>query len=157
MRRWIDGVTVAGWVVAASAGLAGTLTAQEATPQQTPPQEITPPVATPRSEPLLACAAAPAEDPFLAEVSRARDLEDSEAAKAALAALEPEARRTAAESPNDADAQYRLAAVLGARLDHEHGSEKMSGAEQLRDQADRVLALVPEHAGASYMLGKLHA
>ena len=106
----------------------------------------------------LSCASrSKPSDPFLAEVALARDLESPEAAKAALDALEPEARRMAEEAPSDAYAQYTLAAVLGARLDHESGRDKMAGAEQVRDQAERVLELAPEHAGASYMLGKIHA
>jgi hypothetical protein len=98
-----------------------------------------------------------AADPFLAEVVRARGLETPDAVEAVLDALEPEARRMAAEAPDDAAAQYRLAAVMGARLDHESGRSKMSGAEQVRGQAQRVLELEPEHAGASYMLGRIHA
>ena len=42
-------------------------------------------------------------------------------------------------------------------LDHEHGRSKMSGAAQVRAQAERVLALDPTHPGASYMLGRIHA
>jgi hypothetical protein len=106
----------------------------------------------------LRCSADAGEgDPFLAEVARARDLESSEAALAALDGLEPEARRHAEASPNDALAQYRLAAVMGARLDHQSGTDKMSGAEALQEQAERVLTLEPVHPGASYMIGKLHA
>jgi hypothetical protein len=105
----------------------------------------------------LSCAAGSAEsDLFLAEVMSARELADEEASKAALAALEPQAQRMAAESPDDAAAQYRLAAVWGAQLDHEQGRGKMSGASRVREQAQRVLALDPTHAGASYMLGRLH-
>src|SRR5688500_6068056 len=96
-------------------------------------------------------------DPFLAEINRARALESEEAVKAALAALEPEARRLAEQSPNDVVAQTRLAAVMGAGLDFEHGRTKMAGASELRHQALRVLELDPEHAGASYMLGRIHA
>ena len=103
------------------------------------------------------CAARPEADPFLAEVARARDIEDEAASRAALEALEPEARRRAEESPNDVTAQYHLAAVMGARLDHEDGADKIAGANELHDQAARVLALAPQHAGASYMMGKMHA
>jgi hypothetical protein len=106
----------------------------------------------------IRCAATPgAGDPFLAEVERMHDLEDEAAARAALDALEPEARRMAAEAPNDVTAQYRLAALMGARLDDESGSAKVSGAAELHDQALRVLELDPTHAGASYMVGRLHA
>jgi hypothetical protein len=103
------------------------------------------------------CAARVESDPFLVEVNRARDLDDPEASRAALQALEPEARRRAEESPQDAAAQYHLAAVMGALLDHADGTDKIGGANALHDQAARVLALAPEHAGASYMMGKLHA
>ena len=142
MRRSMHGNAFA-WMVAAAAVLPPALLAQEAQPQE--------PATPPR------CAGSLADDPFLITVSAARDLEDDAAAQEALAALEPDARRMAAEAPNDPDAQYRLAAVMGARLDHEHGRDKMSGAEALRDQAQRVLALDADHAGASYMLGRLHA
>jgi hypothetical protein len=47
--------------------------------------------------------------------------------------------------------------VLGARLDHASGGDKIEGANVVRDQAARVLELEPEHAGASYMMGKIHA
>jgi hypothetical protein len=104
------------------------------------------------------CAAAAEEtDPFLAEVMRLRDHENAEEAKAALKALEPGAREAAAAAPNDAEAQYRLALVLGAELEHMDGTAKIEGATEVHDQAERVLELSPGHAGASYMLGKLHA
>jgi hypothetical protein len=106
---------------------------------------------------VLSCApGADLPDAFLAEVARARDLQE-EQAKAALAALEPDARRMAAAAPDDVVAQYRLAAVLGARLDHASGEAKMRGAAEVRGQAERVLQIDPDHAGASYMLGRVHA
>jgi hypothetical protein len=103
------------------------------------------------------CGVRTESDPLLAEVARARDLADPEASKAALEALLPDAQRRASESPSDVTAQYHLAAVMGARLDHDDGTAKIEGASALHDQAARVLALDPEHAGASYMMGKLHA
>jgi hypothetical protein len=129
--------------------------AQESPPAAAEPAAIQP--AEPAPARLICAAGSEASDPFLAEVVSARELADEEASKAALAALEPEAQRLAAESPDDAAAQYRLAAVWGAQLDHEHGRGKMSGASRVRGQAQRVLALDPTHAGASYMLGRLHA
>jgi hypothetical protein len=96
-------------------------------------------------------------DPFLAEVMRLRDHENAEEARAALDALEPGAREGAAAAPTDAGAQYRLALVLGAQLEHMDGTAKIEGATEVHDQATRVLELSPQHAGASYMLGKLHA
>jgi hypothetical protein len=110
------------------------------------------------SVPVLICAPSVAlSDAFLAEVARVRDLETEEQAKAALAGLEPDARRMAAEAPDDVAAQYRLAAVLGAQLDHASGESKMRGAAEVRAQAERVLQLDAVHAGASYMLGRIHA
>jgi uncharacterized protein (DUF2267 family) len=142
MKSWILRILVAGLLVGISASRPAPATSQE-------PVE---------AGPALMCAAGPLEsDSFLAEVAQARDLENEDSAKAALAALEPEARRMAAESPDDAAAQYRLAAVLGAQLDHESGRSKMSGASEVREQAQRVLELEPEHPGASYMLGRIHA
>lgn len=109
------------------------------------------------SPPALCAVRAPEEDAFLAQVGRARTLEPEEAAIAALDELEPEALRAAEASPNDAAAQYDLAAVMGARLEYESGRAKMAGAAKVRAQAERVLALAPDHPGASYMLGRIHA
>jgi hypothetical protein len=103
------------------------------------------------------CEARPEGDAFLAEVHRARDLATEEEVGAALQALEPQARRMAEEAPNDAAAQYRLAAVMGAGVDIEHGTSKVSGASELHGQVTRVLQLQPDHPGASFMLGKMHA
>jgi hypothetical protein len=149
MRRILLGGLLVG--IAAARPTAG----QEPSPGADEQTAVRPPEP---ARPALSCAAGPGDgDPFLAEVVRARELDSPDAAKAALEALEPEAQRMAAESPDDAAAQYRLAAVWGAQLDHEHGRGKMSGASRVRVQAQRVLALDPEHAGASYMLGRLHA
>jgi hypothetical protein len=118
------------------------------------------PVVPPQGQPsalVARCAAAAETDPFLVEVMRLRDHENAEEAKAALEALEPGVREAAAAAPADADAQYRLALVMGARLEHTDGTAKIEGATEVHDQANRVLALSPQHAGASYMLGKLHA
>jgi hypothetical protein len=123
---------------------------------QAPPQAVAD-LLPPPAELAALCAAEPQADEFLAAVERARALADEDDARAALDALEPEARRMAAEAPDDVAAQYRLAAVMGAQLDHESGADKMSGAEKVRDQATRVLALEPAHPGASYMLGRIHA
>lgn len=139
MTRPIHALLIAGLVAAVAAAQPAGAAAQEA------------PAAA-----LSTCAAADSADPFLARVVAARDLEPK-AAEAALAALEPEAQGAADERPADAAAQYRLAAVLGAQLDHESGGAKMSGASAVRDRAMLVLALEPGHAGASYMLGRIHS
>ena len=103
------------------------------------------------------CAATPEADAFLAEVGHLRDSENPDQAKAELAELEPRARQMATDAPADAEAQYRLAAVLGAKLEHESGSAKISGASAVHDQAVKVIELSPQHAGANYIIGKLHA
>jgi hypothetical protein len=151
MRILLVATVAAGLVTGAFAARPQIALAQQPTPE--------PEVAFPEAETLAAqCAVESTEaDPFLAAVMRARAIENEDAAKAALAELEPEARRMAQEAPDDPAAQYRLAAVLGARLDHEHGGSKMAGAEELRPQAQRVLELEPGHPGASFMLGKIHA
>lgn len=122
-------------------------------------QEVPAGVADPSTAlaPTLCVQRDPEEDAFLAQVDRAMTLEPEEAAIAALDGLEPEARRISETSPNDAAAQYRLAAVMGARLEHESGRTKMADAAKVRAQAERVLALEPDHPGASYMLGRIHA
>lgn len=99
----------------------------------------------------------PARDPVLAEVSAALALPDRDEARRALSALEPGVREEAAASPGDLPAQYRLAAVLGARAEVEGGRTRVSVAGELATQVARVLALDPDHAGARYILGRLHA
>lgn len=106
--------------------------------------------------PPASCPSTGPGDPFLAEVQRAHAL-GGDAAVAALEVLEPEARRRAEAAPHDAAAQYGLAAVIGARLEHEDGSSKIETAVELHDQAMRVLTLAPGHAGANYMVGRLHS
>ena len=153
-RRW----TSAGFLmVGVSAGAFGWVGAQEPGQAAVAPAAAQPASATP-TELRTACAAQPEYgDPFLIEVAKARDAETPEAESAALDALEPEARRMAAESPNDAAVQFRLAAVMGARLDLEHGTSKINGGSELHDQVVRVLELDPGHPGANYIMGKLHA
>jgi hypothetical protein len=156
MKRSIRGPLAAGLLAGVAAVQASAAAGQQ--PQPAVAEEVTVQQEFAAPGPFGSCAASTeSSDAFLAEVARARELESPKAVEAALDVLEPDARRIAAELPNDAAAQYRLAAVMGARLDYEKGGAKMSGAEQVRDQAQRVLALEPQHAGASYMLGRIHA
>jgi hypothetical protein len=138
MNRSLRGILIAGAIAGVAAARPARAAAQDT------------------SRPALSCASGAQLDAFLADVALARELEE-EQAKAALAGLEPAARRMAAEAPDDAAAQYRLAAVLGAQLDHASGESKMRGAAEVRAQAERVLELDQNHAGASYMLGRIHA
>jgi hypothetical protein len=80
-----------------------------------------------------------------------------EAGAAALSALQDSLAAEASARPGDVEVQFLLAATLGARADVEGGTEKIRAAKALHAQATRVLALDPAHAGAQYLLGRLHA
>jgi hypothetical protein len=102
--------------------------------------------------------AGPAERPaVIAAVLRAISIKDDRAASTALDALEQTTQAAAAAAPFDAVAQYDLAVVIGARSDREGGRRKIAAAVQLQSQAQRVIALVPDHPGAHYLLARLYA
>lgn len=104
------------------------------------------------------CAGRQSERPaVIAAVLRAISLEDDRAASAALDAIEWPTQAAAEASPFDAAAQYDLAVVFGARSDREGGRRKIAAAVQLQSQAQRVIALVPDHPGAHYLLARLYA
>jgi len=75
----------------------------------------------------------------------------------ALDELEAEAREGAAAAPDNADAQYGLAAVLGVRTDLAEGRVRLESAERLLDQVQRVLEIEPSHPGAHHIVGRLNA
>ena len=95
--------------------------------------------------------------PLIADVLRAISLKDDRAASAALDAIEGPARAAAEASLLDPAAQYNLAVVVAARSDREGGRRKVAAAVQLQSQAQRVIALVPDHPGAHYLLARLYA
>lgn len=82
---------------------------------------------------------------------------DKDVAKARLGELEDSVSALAAARADDVDAQFLLAAVLGARAEVEGGRTKMKVAEKLIAQLDSVLAMDPEHGGALDLMGRLHA
>ncbi len=96
-------------------------------------------------------------DPILAAITAALSLDDDGKAKAALIEAEDGVRAAALASPEDVEAQYRLAALLGARAEREGGRTKISVAKEVATQAQRVVDLEPAHAGGNYLLGRLHA
>lgn len=95
--------------------------------------------------------------PVIADVLLAVAIADDQAARAQLLRLEPEIRNAALQSPGDVEAQYHFAALLGARSDREGGRTKIRVATEMDAQVQRVLDLAPGHAGASYLMGRLHA
>jgi len=104
------------------------------------------------------CAGRPAEPPAVITAAlRAISLKDDRAASRALDAIEVPAHAAAAAAPFDVGAQYDLAVVLGARSDREGGRRKVAAAVQLQAQAQRVIALAPDHPGAHYLLARLYA
>jgi hypothetical protein len=103
------------------------------------------------------CAGQSERPAMIAAVLRAISLKDDRAASAALDAIERPAQAAAQAAPFDAAAQYDLAVVFGARSDREGGRRKIAAAVQLQSQAQRVIALVPDHPGAHYLLARLYA
>ena len=80
------------------------------------------------------CAARVESDPFLVEVSRARDLDEPEASRAALQALEPEARRRAevaerAEHRDHPEARQHLEVLLVGVLELARIGRRVAGAD----------------------------
>jgi hypothetical protein len=104
-----------------------------------------------------ACRPDSAEDPVLARLTTALNGEDRETVRATLGTIEPALRAAALEAPTDVTAQYRLAALLGVRAEREGGKRRLGAASELRTQATRVLDLAPNHGGAHYLMGRLHA
>lgn len=113
-----------------------------------------------RPEPNLAerCAGRPPErSNVTAAVLQAISLKDDRAARTALDDVERPVQTAAEAAPSDAAAQYDLAVVLAARSDRESGRRKITAAVQLQAQAQRVIALAPDHPGAHYLLARLYA
>jgi hypothetical protein len=82
---------------------------------------------------------------------------EEEVVRGSLDVLERDARAAALERPDDVEARYRLAAVIGASLEHRSGGSKVSAAKEVHALVVRVLEDAPGHAGARYILGRLHA
>ncbi len=93
----------------------------------------------------------------ISEILRAASITDDRAAKAALAGIEKMVRPVALAAPRDVDAQYHLAALLGARADRESGRAKLGAARDSHTVAQRVLELAPGHPGASFLLARIYA
>lgn len=87
----------------------------------------------------------------------ARALHDDAEARGIFVALADTLRAEAAVRPTDVEAQYALAAVLGAYAEAEGGRAKIRAAKALHEQLEVVFALDPRHPGAHHLLGRLHA
>lgn len=92
---------------------------------------------------------------ILMEASAAR--QDPDRAQALLREAEEHARAAIVGYEDDADRRFALAAVLGMRTDREGGRTKVRVASELYEELRVVLGLDPEHTGARYMMGRLHA
>lgn len=82
---------------------------------------------------------------------------DRDVAKDSLRVLQESATVVAAERPDDVQAQFLLAAILGARAEVEGGRSKIRVADDLLAQLEVVLGLQPDHPGALHLLGRLNA
>lgn len=77
--------------------------------------------------------------------------------KEMLLAAEQMARDDIVGHEQDTARRFALAAALGLRADREGGRAKIRAASQLHRELEAVLALDAEHAGANYLMGRLHA
>lgn len=112
------------------------------------------PVALPASARCAARGAPPG--PRWRRVLRASTLPGDEAG-AVLAPLQDSLMQAVETHPDDVDLRYLLAVVLGARAETASGRDKIRIAGNLHAQLQVVLDLDPDHAGAEYLLGRLHA
>jgi hypothetical protein len=96
------------------------------------------------------------EDPIWEDLYEIIEMEKG-VAKHQLMVLEDSAIALAAQSPEDVDVQFFVAAVLGARSEVEGGRSKIRVAQALLDRLHAVLALEPAHPGSLHLLGRLHA
>jgi len=130
-------------------------------PVATYAQSRTVPVTLVAVEPIRGIGACSTRDdhgsPTWQRFLEARALDDDEESKRVFAALADTLRAEADLRPSDVEAQYALAAVLGAYAEAEEGRAKVRAAKALHDQLEVVFALDPRHPGAHHLLGRLHA
>lgn len=111
-----------------------------------------------RDAPFHACVEQLREDDsFIARVADLISLPEKVNADRALRELEPELRQATEDEPEDLNARYRLAIVVGARSDLVGGRTRVRLANELYSLTTAILESNPDHAGAHYMLGRLHA
>ncbi len=67
------------------------------------------------------------------------------------------ARHLVFEDPNDPEARYLYAAAMALRANEEGGRTQVSLAQRAHEQSRLTLTIAPDHAGAHYILGRLHA
>jgi hypothetical protein len=119
---------------------------------------VDPGVSTPPTELATRCApGTELPDDFLTALSEALSQADEGVVRGSLEVLERDARAAVLVRPDDVEARYRLAAVIGASLEQRSGSTKVSAAKEVHALVVRVLEDAPGHAGANYLLGRLHA
>lgn len=61
------------------------------------------------------------------------------------------------EDPGDPEARYWYAASMALRANEEGGRTQVRLAKSAHEQALLTLSVVPDHAGAHYVVGRLHA
>lgn len=67
------------------------------------------------------------------------------------------ARHLVFEHPNDPEPRYWYAAAMGLRAVEEGGGTQVRLAQSAHEQSRLVLTIAPDHAGAHFILGRLHA
>lgn len=102
------------------------------------------------------CGTPRAGDPVAAAVAEAV-LSGPSILEAVLDSLEAEVRAGEAYGSADPETRYRLAVVLGGRVETLEGRERVEAAEALYQQSRRVFEVEPEHPGAHHLMGRLMA
>jgi len=120
-----------------------------------------------RVEPILSAAPASLGDVcgarladetgIVARIAATLALPDRRAIADTLRAMVPAARAAADAAPDDVEAAYRLAVILGALTDVSDGRDKVNLADEVHARVTAILSLDPDHAGAHHILGRLHA
>lgn len=110
----------------------------------------------PEVRPVALRPCSPERDPLVRRVEALLGAGPIDDSLAVLRALERPLRSRIQDAPDDTEARFRLATVIGVRLELDDG-EELELASELHRHAAHLVAVEPRHAGAHHMLGRLHA
>ena len=67
------------------------------------------------------------------------------------------AKKAIAKNPNNAEAHYAYALVIGRLNEHASSKQKVANAKLIKSEADACVRLQPDHGGAYHILGRWHS